>query len=194
MYLLLAIPLFFTLNEILFLWLGTVPNYAIGFLSACLLYQFVRVLHQSVGMFFIAIGKLKRYQITEFFVLGSALPLSYIGLKYFEMPLYWVFLVMAFSELMNLFAILLLAKKIGNFEIKLFFENVLLPYGMMGVLCLFSAFLLKCFFSLFSINVILKTFAFIAVVLIVQVLLLFFIGFRKEERNLFVSIVHFKRK
>lgn len=47
------------------------------------------------------IGKLKVYQITEFIVLGAALPLSYIVLKYTSLPLYSVFIIMAIVEFIN---------------------------------------------------------------------------------------------
>lgn len=189
MYLLMAIPLYFTLSSVLMMWLGTVPDYAIAFISASLLYQFVRVLHESIGTFFVTIGQLKEYQITEFFALGSALPIAYIGLKYFSMPLFCVFLVMTFSELLNLFAILILAKKIGQFDISRYFKTVLLPYSLMALVCFISVWIVKLLLIPIITNEYIRAAVFILVAIIVELVILFFLGFNPEERKFVLKII-----
>ena len=194
MYVLMAIPLFFTLNEILTLWLGSVPEFAIAFLSASFLYQFVRVLHESVGTFFVTIGRLKEYQLTEFFAIGSALPLAYLGLKFFNMPLYGVFLVMAFSEALNLSAILFLAKRVGNFDLSRYISTVLVPYVLMTAVCFISVFLLKKVLVHLVVNDIVKALILIALSLIVQLAWLYYFGLRKDERLLLTNIIKRNKK
>lgn len=193
MYILLVIPLYFTLEEVLTLWLGTVPEYAVLFLKACFIYQYVRVLHESVGNFFVTIGRLREYQLTEFVALGSALPLSYIGLEFFNMPLYGVFLVMAFSEILNLAAIVFLANKIGDFDVKRFFTNVLLPYFIMTAVCFVCVWLIKTSVAPISINSITKAVVLIGLAIIVQLILIFFIGMQKEEKQLFKNLIKHKK-
>jgi len=193
MYILMATPLYFTLDEVLTLWLGTVPEYAISFLTASFIYQFIRVLHESVGNFFVTIGRLKEYQLTEFFVLGSALPFSYIGLSFFKMPLYGVFLVMAFSEILNLVAIIILANKIGRFDIKRFCQTVLLPYFFMAVVCFLSVWLIKLSLEPFPFQGFMKAIVLIVIALIVQSLWMFFLGLRKDERKIFTNLIKQKK-
>jgi len=194
MYILLAIPLYFTLDEILGLWLGTVPEYAVSFLTAIFIYQFVRVLHESVDTFFVTIGRLKEYQITEFFALGSALPLAYIGLKFLNMPLYGVFIVMTFSEIVNLVAILLWAKKIGGYDIRKFFTTVIVPYLGMTIICFISVFLLKFVLSPIDMNSTVKAFVLIALAVIVQLIWLYLVGLRKEEKNIIITLIIRRKK
>lgn len=193
MYILMAIPLLFTLEEVLTLWLGNVPEYAVSFLRASFLYLFVRVLHESVGSFFVTIGRLKEYQIIEFIALGSALPLAYIGLKYFNMPLYGVFLVMTFSEMLNLTAILILANRVGGFDIGRYFNKVLLPYGIMTIVCLVSVYVLNFLLSLIVIGGIWRAIVLIMIALVVQIILMFFLGLSGEERALFMKLINSKK-
>lgn len=188
-YIIIAIPLFFTLNEFLHFWLGKVPEYAIVFLQANLLYQFVRNLHESVGMFFVTIGRIKEYQIVEFFVLGLALPISFVALKYFDMPLYGVFMIMTFTEVINLLSILLLAYKIGRFDIYLFFKAVISPYLVMTLSCFASVYLFKIIlFYLFN-NEIMIIIIFIVLSFFFQFFWLYRIGLTNEERNMCSKLI-----
>ena len=193
MYILMAIPLYFTLDQVLEWWLGEVPEYAVAFLSAVFIYQMVRVLHESVGTFFVTIGKLKKYQITEFFALGSALPLAYIGLKFCNMPLYGVFLVMAFSELLNLTAIMILAKKEGGFDIGRYFRTVIFPYSTMTLLCFVGVYLINLAFTPLEINVMIKTLSLLVSAVIFQLSCLYFVGMKREEKKLVLNMIKIRK-
>lgn len=194
MYVMMAIPLYFSLEEILRMWLKTVPEYAVSFLTAIFIYQYVRVLHESVGSFFVTIGRLKEYQITEFVVQGSALPLSYISLKYFSMPLYGVFLVMAVVEVTNQVAIMILAKRIGNFDVQRYFATVLVPYGTMTIICLLVVFPLKRFlFTCTLLPPTVNTFVLIVLAVMAELILMYYFGLRKDERNLFFKMIQRKK-
>lgn len=193
MYVFLAIPLYFTLDEVLKFWLGTVPEYAISFLSASFLYQFVRVLHESVGSFFVTIGRLKEYQITELVMLGSALPLSYMGLKFFNMPLYGVFLVMTFSEILNLLSILIIAYRIADFDIWRYFREVLIPYGIMTIMCFWAVYALKWGLITFIFSPIIKTLLLIIIAFIIEFLLIYNFGFSTKEQQILLKMIYRKR-
>lgn len=189
LYLLISIPLYFLLDKILVIWLGTIPDYTIDFISACLLYQFIRVLHESIGTFFVTIGKLKAYQITEFLTLGSALPIAYICLKYLDMPLYGVFLVMALAELLNLFSILYLAYKIGDFDIRNYAIIVLFPYVIMAALCFMSAWFVNTIFASFMMNCLLELLLYSLISVALELLLLYRLGLKKEEKMLVLNMI-----
>lgn len=191
MYILMAIPLYFSLSEILTWWLGNVPNYAESFIKATLLYHTIRVLHQSIDSFFVSIGRLREYQIIEFILLGSCLPLSYFALKIFDMPLYGVFFIMSFSELINFVAILLLARRIGNFPVGHYLKTVLSPYCLIIVVSFCVIFVFQMVMSTIVPNIVVRTIVFIILAVIILILIMYGIGFSKEERLIIVNI--FKR-
>lgn len=195
MYVMMAIPLYFTLEEVLKIWLGNVPDYAVSFLTACFIYQFVRVLHESVGSFFVTIGRLKEYQITELIVSIPYLPLSYVGFKYFSMPLYGVFLMMALMEVTDLVAITTLAKRIGDFDVKRFLTKVILPYAVMTLLCIITVFFIRMLFKIVICSTtIFSTIALITIAVLLELVLLYYIGMSKEERNLFLNMLKRNKK
>lgn len=189
MYILIAIPLYFNIEEVLSLWLGSVPEYAVAFLTSGLVYQFVRVLHEPIDSFFVTIGRLKEYQIAEFIALGSALPLSYIGLKFGDMPLYGVFLVMAFSEVLNLFVCIIIAKKIGGFDVRRYCGEVIIPYVALSLLCFLSVYLMKVCLSSIPMSPTLMAFVLIVMSIIIQAIWLYCVGLKKEERQFFMNLI-----
>lgn len=193
LYVFIAIPLFWSLNEILKLWLGVVPEYAYSFISASFLYLFVRVLHDSVGTFFITIGQMKEYQISELFVLGSSLPLSYIGLKHFAMPLYGIFIITTLTELLNLIFMLIIAKKIGKFDVKLYISNVILPYVLVTLVCLTAVFALKNIVLALNLSPVPHVALFLLLAFIAE-LIIIFTGLSKNEKKVLISLLNFKNR
>lgn len=134
------------------------------------------------------IGKLKVYQITEFIVLGAALPLSYIVLKYTSLPLYSVFIIMAIVEFINFFIILYIAKRIGRFDLEHYVKKVFVPF--------FYTFFCMCFCS-YLINIIYNSYEYTAYYCILPILInvlcfcgisLMF-GFNLEERKALKRII-----
>lgn len=128
LYLCIAFPLYVYTEEILAIWLVQVPEYSVSFIQLLLIYLLFRALHAPIDSFFLIIGHLKTYQLTEFIVLGISLPLSYISLKFFSFPLCSVFLIMAIVELINLLIVLHIAQKIGNISIRDYMNVVIYPF------------------------------------------------------------------
>lgn len=192
MFLLLAVPIYFGLNELLSIWLKDIPAHTIEFISAIFIFMYVRSAHGSIDMFFVTIGKFKHYQLTEFVILASSLVFAYLGFKYFEMPLSGAFLCMAFTEIVNLIAILILAKIIGGFEVGMFLRNLLVPYSLMAILCLvvckFIRMLCNDFIALSDWMI----FIYIAIAIIAQLTVMYILGLRKEEKELIIGILRNK--
>ena len=80
--LLIAIPVMIYTDEILGLWLGKIPEYSSVFVLQMCLVCIFNSLSQGYGPLFLAIGKIRNYQI-----FGSVLLLSYIPLTYFILKL-----------------------------------------------------------------------------------------------------------
>ncbi|MFA8434226.1 MAG: lipopolysaccharide biosynthesis protein [Marinifilaceae bacterium] len=125
-YLIIFFPLYLFIQEILQLWLVSIPDHAIEFVRSMLLYLLIRSLHNPIDIFFKTIGKLKYYQLIEFFIISSSLPLGYIGLT-FALPSYSVFLIMAGVELINFISICALAKRKYDFNTNKWIYGLLVP-------------------------------------------------------------------
>lgn len=187
-YLSIAFPVYFYIEDILSIWLTTVPEHTIAFVRTILIYLAIRSFHEPIDIFYMIIGKLKVYQITEFIVLGAALPLSYIVLKYTSLPLYSVFIIMAIVEFINFFIILYIAKRIGRFDLELYVKKVFVPF--------FYTFFCMCFCS-YLINIIYNSYEYTAYYCILPILInvlcfcgisLMF-GFNLEERKALKRII-----
>ena len=145
-----VIPLFVYTEQVLSLWLVETPPFTVAFVRVILIFELIRSLHAPVEMLFLSVGKLKRYQITELFVLFLSLPFSYLLLKK-NFPVYTAYIVMTIVEFINLISILFVAKKETGFSVMYYFRVVLsscfLSFLIVaGVGCCFYLFL--CNFSI----------------------------------------------
>lgn len=127
----LAFPIFILAEPVIHLWLGEIPPYTIGFVRAIMIYLTVRSFHAPIDLYFKSYGNLKAYQITELCILTMSLPLSWF-LLHIGLPFYFVFLAMAFCELINLAMLLILAKRLYQFHIKTYFMSV----GIRAAVCI----------------------------------------------------------
>lgn len=144
---LLSFPVLMLTYPILHLWLGSVPEYAVGFVQSIMIYLIIRSIHGPIDMIFKCSGDLKRYQLTECIIMTFNLPLSWLAL-YFGFPYYCAFIIMGVVETINLAAILLIAKYQLNFNLSTFCSKVIMPSS---ILCLIMGFL---FFTINSMNLI----------------------------------------
>lgn len=79
--LILSLPVFFEIEEILRLWLGTVPDHTANFVRIILLCSAVDVLRNPMNAAAHATGNIKKYQLWEANTLLLILPLAYFTLK-----------------------------------------------------------------------------------------------------------------
>ncbi len=119
----LAFPVFVLAEPVIHLWLGEIPPYTISFVRAIMIYLVMRSFHAPIDLYFKSYGNLKAYQITELVLLTLSLPLSWL-LLHLGLPYYTVFLAMALCELLNMAALLLLAKRQNGFSITEYFSSV----------------------------------------------------------------------
>ncbi len=122
--LIVCLPVFAYTEPLLKVWLGEVPEHSAGFVKLILLFLLVRVFHGPLDTLFKATGKIKAYQIVDSAILLLTIPLSYLLLKT-GFALESVFIVMAVVELINLVAILCVAKKTAQLRIAEYLEKVM---------------------------------------------------------------------
>lgn len=119
-----TIPLFIYAEQILGIWLVEIPEYTVSFVRAIMVYVLVRSLHSPIVMLFFAVGRLKKFQITESIVGLLGLPLIYSFL-YFGLPLYSAFVAMTIIEVINIIAIVLVAQNELGFKLRDYLYNVI---------------------------------------------------------------------
>lgn len=130
MALILAFPIVILAEPVVYLWLGEIPPYTIGFIRAVMVYLLLRSLHTPIDLYFKSYGNMKAYQIIELCILTLSLPLSWVFL-HFGLPFYTVFLAMSMCELFNLAALLILARHQHKFSIRRYCREV----GARSVVC-----------------------------------------------------------
>lgn len=193
LYIGLGLPLFFFANDVLLIWLDEVPKYTVAFIQAIIVYLFVRTLHDPINVFFLIIGKLKYYQITELILLGLSVPLSYVALKYYDMPLYSVFLIMAVVEAINLIVIIGIARKIGSFEVVGYVKRVILPYVTVLVLSSLAVWSIKNNFYFEKFQSSWNSLFLITASMLTSVGISYVVGLSAVEKRLFRTFINHKK-
>ena len=122
--LIICLPVLAYTEPLLKVWLGEVPEHSANFVKLILLFLLVRVFHGPLDTLFKATGKIKAYQIVDSAILLLTIPLSYLLLKT-GFALESVFVVMAVVELINLVAILFVAKKTAQLRIAEYLKKVM---------------------------------------------------------------------
>ncbi len=117
-------PIVFYTPQILYLWLGQVPEYSVIFVQLVLVHTIVRTFHPSVDLLFMANGNLKWYQVAEGFFLLMPLATTYFLLNN-GLPYYSAFVSIIVFECINFIAISLVAKKIAAFPMIKFLKDVI---------------------------------------------------------------------
>ncbi|MDP7899078.1 hypothetical protein QWJ03_19050, partial [Acinetobacter baumannii] len=91
LYLLIAVPLFIFSKQIIVLWLGQEPQYAVIFVRLTLIIVFFEVLSAPLWITIQASGKIEKYQIIISGILIANLPLAYLFFLIWNNPI-WAFL------------------------------------------------------------------------------------------------------
>lgn len=173
-YLFMAIPIIIFTPTVLKIWLGEIPQYSVEFIRATLVYGLARSIHSPLDLCFKCYGELKHYQIVEICCLLPALPLAYIMLK-MGLPLYWAFVAMAITNVINNIAIVILAKIKWGFCVKKFMVKAILP-----ILAIIATTSILCIPILqYVSNIYLQ----VVLVVIATMLSITFIGLSNHERN-----------
>lgn len=88
-----ALPLMLEAKQVLYWWLGVVPEYTVHFLRLILCTSLLFTLSNPIIISVHATGKLKYFQIIEGTMLLSIVPIAYLLLKFFSIPPESVFIV-----------------------------------------------------------------------------------------------------
>lgn len=186
----LCIVIFFSFlaEDVIRIWLGQVPEYVVIFLIIVLWQSLIRALHGPIDLFFYANGQLKQYQLCEGILLLMPVGVSYLLLK-IGMPFYSAFIVVCVFELINMVAIVMIAKKYCKFPILPYLNRVVKPclLMLMPYILIFIYFLTVVETSSLLDKIIMEL-----VIYVLTIIIALFMGLSKDERNILISV--FKKK
>ena len=83
---LLALPIYICCPEILSIWLGKVPEYAVEFCRLMLIFSLIDAIQGPLWVSAQATGKIKNYQILMSILILFNLPITYVLFKFFNSP------------------------------------------------------------------------------------------------------------
>lgn len=178
-----ALPLFFTMDIVLKLWLKVPPEGAVLFTRLALVEVLINAISLPITTAARAPGKMKTYELS----LGSIQILIFVIdlllFKIFKVPAYTVFIVAALGNLFMLFVRLLVVHSLIDLSIVNFVKKVLLPVIEVMFISLFFSFV----FYLFLKKTLIFSLILLMVIFIINLIFIFFLGLNREERNVVVS-------
>lgn len=179
--LILSAPIIVETEFILKLWLGNFPNYSAVFVKLILILSLIEILCYPIITLQRATGVMRDYQIVSGTIHLLNFPVAWIFLKMGFKP-YIVFNVAIALAVINLFARLIMLKRIVPISIKDFCVSVLLKVVFVSIsTALFYSVLLYCF----KINPILQ----FLILLIIVCSVVLTIGLSRSERIFILSII-----
>lgn len=185
-YLLLTIslPVFFTIETILKIWLKNVPHYTADFCRLILIFSLINALAAPLWLSVQATGKIKTYQILMSVILIINLPLSWICLKMGFAPMS-VWIVRVLVEIIVNVARLSYMRSKMKFPVRKFIKDTILPVIKVTVLALPVPLLAKIYMEGYW----MKFFTEILSCLVISIILIYYLGITKSERNLVVTFI-----
>ena len=181
---LLSVPLIINAYPLLKLWLGEVPDYTVGFVQIITVWFLVRSVHQPIDTLFKAAGRIREYQIIEGVLLLIPLPLALFVLRS-GMSFYIAFSTIIIADIIDLFAILFLSRRVINVDLLHYFKEIILPMLMSFMVLFLCCFLFYSYFGErlamgFVISICIDLAAFI---------IFFFTVFSRFERETLLSLL-----
>lgn len=141
-----SLPLILSMDYVLYLWLGDVPEYAATFCILMLIFCLTDAISAPLWMSVQAVGKIRNYQIIISIIIILNLPLSYLALK-FNYPAESVLFIRIFINIIAFFfRIIYLQKKI-QFNVWLYFKDVIFKILLVSLISVALSVIVKNYIS-----------------------------------------------
>lgn len=180
---LICLPLSLEIDMVLKWWLGSYPAHSNSFLRLILITSILFCLANPIITSAHATGRIKRFQIIEGSMLLMIVPLSYVLLKYFNVPPESVFIVHILIELCTQYARIKIVLPMIEMKTNIYTKEVILPIGKV---CISGAIIPVCLFLYLPQNTLM--FFIIGIVCILSVTSCIYVfGCTERERNVITS-------
>lgn len=182
--LIVLLPIYLTMNEVLTIWLGKVDDMTVLFSRLIVIYSIILALNNPISIIVQATGNVKLYfSLVEIFTLLCPV-FTYIAFKFGAPPQATFYIMIVAVILSHLMRILCLKKIYNSFQILKYLKTFLLPGFLV---CLISYCLVRTLF-LFEVNIVF--FYLLSFVIIGS--LIYLVGLSHGDKQLLKSII-FKR-
>ncbi len=178
---LIAVPILFNTEHIMFLWLKQVPEHSVLFTQLIIINAMINSISGTIMTTAQATGKIKKYQIIVGTILFLNLPISYVILKIYSIPELTIVISILITSVL-LFVRLFLVRTLAGISIKEYFQKVLLKIFfvvLISILILFGFNLIN-----FDVNFLHEFIIKITVEIILTFLIIVTVGLTENERNL----------
>ena len=180
----LVMPILFTIDGILAIWLKEVPEYTAIFCQLILVYLLLEAISAPLWMSVQATGTIRNYQILISSSIFLNFPLAYIVLK-LGLPVYSVWVVRIVVNVITMTVRCIYMKRKMDFPLLLYVRQVIMPIVLVSVIALPVPISLQLLIQGFWPNLIvvgLSTF-------FVMILDVYFVGMDKYEKKLIHKVV-----
>lgn len=177
LFMLLSIPVFFEIQNILYIWLGQVPEHTILFARLVLILSLAEIISNALITAQLATGKIKKYQIVVGGILLLNLPISYLLLYIGMIPEITIVVAIVISQIC-LAARLWFLRNMIKLPAKQFLKKVY--FNVVTVTVMASVLPLICYMTINS--SIIRFFTVCTVSVISSMIAIYFIGCSAEER------------
>jgi O-antigen/teichoic acid export membrane protein len=173
-----VLPILFSCEFILKLWLDAVPEYTVTFICFILISLLIDAVSAPLWISIQATGKIRNYQIIISLILLSNIPLSYIVLKIETIP-YFVLVVRLIINAIAFIFRVGYSYSILKFSYKKYFEKVILKILFVSLMAIPAP-----FFAFYLLNdSVVNQIAIIIIAFISSGVIIYLFGLSKKERN-----------
>lgn len=184
-----CLPIMFSINEILDIWLVEVPPHTGVFTVWILICSMIGSMNNPIWALVLATGEMKEYTIVGNAVLLSIFPISYVLLKLgFEAE--YVFVIKVVVQAVYTVVVLYIIKKYIPLQLGEYLRKVIIPIAKSIVLSLMVAYMLYCVFP----KNVTGTISYCAITFVLTVVVILAVGVTPHERSKVFDIIGKKLK
>lgn len=180
------IPIVYNSDVILKLWLQEVPKYTQSFVCIILLITLLSSLSNPLITAIHATGNIKKFQVCEGLCLLTILPISYITLKFFEVPPISVFIINLFIAIITQVIRAQIVLPSIQMRFNTYLRQIIAPAVLTFAACNIFAYV----FGLYLPHSLLYTGINILLTLIICCVIIITIGCNKAERIFILNKIH----
>lgn len=178
-----AIPLLLQMKQLLIIWLGNPPIYTEVFIDFMLIGGMITNLSAGFDASIQATGKVKKNQIGYSLINFSLIPLMFIFYR-LGMPPYTNVIIMVGLALLTLVFQCWIMSELTSFSFSAYFKKTIMPSVATTIVALVPLMLLKSFFPISTIAVLL----FVILSAVWTVIAILICGLRREEKKMVATI------
>lgn len=179
-----VVPLYLCMNEVLTLWLETLPEYTTIFAQFMLINTLVTMLGAGFDACIQSTGSIKSNEIYTSLIYLSILPIIFVLYK-LGFPPYMNVLILPFLSLGVRIMQVFILKRLTKFELKTYCKEALFPSLLTFVVAFVPPFIIKC--TIVQTNI--STILFFVGTVIWILVCIFLIGIKKSERKMILNMV-----